>query len=90
MLVKRSARNQVSIPKTVLERAGLGENDLYFDVQYEKGRIVLIPIQVEEKIPKEDLERFEAETLKQEAGDKAYGSMKEALRGLHQRHRRGR
>ena len=90
MLVKRSARNQVSIPKAVLERAGLGEEDLYFDVQYEKGRIVLIPIQVEEKVPKEDLERFEAETLKQKAGDKVYGSVEEVLKGLHQRHRRSR
>ena len=75
MLVKRSSKNQIAIPKAVLERAGLGPKDVYFDVEYVEGRIVLRAMQVEEKIPAEALTRFEARTLKQEPGDRVYGSV---------------
>ena len=85
MLVKRSSKNQIALPKSVLERAGIGENDLYFDVEYENGRIVLTPMQLEEKIPPEVLARFEERTLKREPGDKSYSSMDEAVRGLRRR-----
>ena len=87
MLVKRSTKNQISIPKAVLDRAGLDENDVYFDVEYESGRIVLIPMHVEEKISKEALERFEAKSLIKESGDKVYGSMDAAVKGLNRKHR---
>lgn len=86
MLVKRSSKNQIVIPKAVLERAGLKEQDIYFDIQYQEGRILLVPLEVEEKIAPEALERFEARALKAEPGDKSYGSMGEVLKGL----RRGR
>ena len=86
MLVKRSSKNQIVIPKAVLERAGLKERDVYFDVQYKEGRIVLVPVEMEEKISPEALEHFETQALKREPGDKTYGSMEEVLKGL----RRGR
>lgn len=82
MLVKRSSKNQISIPKAVLERAGLREEDVYFDVEYEKGHIVLIPMHVEEKVPREALERFKSKALKKQPGDHEYGSMSEAIKGL--------
>ena len=82
MVVKRSSKNQIAIPKAVLERAGLGADDVYFDVQCEGGRIVLIPLQLEEKISGEALKRFEERTLKQEKEDKTYASVVEAVKGL--------
>lgn len=87
MLIKRSSKNQISLPKALLEKAGLGEDDLYFDVAYENGRIVLIPMHVEEKISQESLARFELKTLKHESGDKIYGSMDDAVKGLNRKHR---
>ena len=87
MLIKRSSKNQISIPKAVLESAGLDENDVYFDVGCENGRIILVPMHVEEKISKQTLEVFEAKVLKQESGDRVYGSMDDAIKGLHRKHR---
>ena len=87
MLVKRSSKNQISIPKAVLDRAGLDENDVYFDVGYENGRIILVPMHVEEKISKEAVERFETMALKQESGDRVYSSMDDAIKGLNRKHR---
>ena len=83
MLVKRSAKNQVAIPKALLERAGLGPEDVYFDMEYNEGRIILKPMQVEEKIPAEALARFKKRALKRGPGDRAYHSMEEAIGGLH-------
>ena len=82
MLMKISSKNQIVIPKAVLERAGLGKDDVYFDVEYEKGCIRLKPMQVEEKIAPEVLARFEAKMMKREPGDRVYKSMDEALRDL--------
>lgn len=88
MLVKRSVKNQIVIPKAVLERAGLGREDVYFDVQYREGRIVLVPVEVEEKIPPEALERFETRALKRKPEDKVYRSMEETIKGLRRKRRR--
>ena len=87
MLVKRSVKNQIAIPKAVLERAGLSARDVYFDVEYRNGHIILTPMELEEKISPEALRRFKERSLKQEAGDKTYHSMDEALRGLRHSHK---
>ena len=79
MLVKRSRKNQVAIPKAILERAGLGPEDVYFRIAYERGAIVLRPVDIEEKVPPEALQRFKAKLRKRRAGDRAFASMK-ALR----------
>lgn len=89
MLVKRSRKNQVAIPKAILERAGLSEEDQYFNVTYNAGRIILIPVQLEEKIPPDALARFEATALKREPGDRVYNSTAELIEGLHRTRRRG-
>lgn len=88
MLVKRSRKNQVAIPKAILERAGLSSEDLYFDVGYSNGQILLTPMQLEEKIPPEALARFEARSLKREPGDRVYRSTDELIRHLHRKRRR--
>lgn len=88
MLVKRSVKNQVAIPKALLERAGLGPEDVYFDMEYEGGRIILKPMQVEEKLPPEALARFKKRALKRGPGDRVYRSMEEAIEGLHKGLRR--
>lgn len=88
MLVKRSSKNQIAIPKAVLERAGLGPKDAYFDVGYSNGKIILTPMQLEEKIPLEALRRFEERVLKREPGDRVFGSAEELIKDLHRKRRR--
>ena len=88
MLVKKSSKNQIAIPMTILERAGLGPEDVYFDVGCAQGRIVLTPMQLEEKISPKAMERFETRMLKRGRGDRVFGSMEELIEGLHRRRRR--
>ena len=83
MLVKRSRKNQVALPKAVLDLAGLGPEDVYFSIVYKAGAIILRPVEIEEKIPPEALARFEAKTLKRDPGDRVYGSMDELIKDLH-------
>ena len=87
MVVKKSSKNQIAIPKAILERAGLKETDVYFDVQYNHGHIVLTPLQFEEKIPQEIIEQFESQALKRKPGDKTYRSMEEAIKSLRSKSR---
>ncbi len=82
MLVKRSGKNQIAIPKRLITEAGLDTEDVYFDIQYSSGCFVLKPLQLEEKIPREALERFKAKTLKKETGDQSYPSLDHAITGL--------
>jgi len=86
MLVKRSRKNQVALPKAVLERAGLGPDDVYFSVVYQAGAIILRPVDIEEKIPPEALARFRAKVLKGQPGDRTFSSMEALIKDL-KRHR---
>ena len=86
MLVKRSRKNQVALPKAVLERAGLGPEDVYFSVAYKAGAIILRPVEIEEKIPREALARFQAKVLKGQPGDRTFSSMEALIKDL-KRHR---
>ena len=43
MLAKRTFKNQITIPKDVMEEVGEVE---YFDVSYKEGQIVLKPVEV--------------------------------------------
>ena len=43
MLAKLTAKNQLTLPKAILEPFGQVE---YFDVTSERGRIVLVPVRV--------------------------------------------
>ncbi len=86
MLVKRSRKNQVALPKAVLERAGLGPEDVYFSIVYKAGAIILRPVEIEEKIPPETLARFRAKVLKGQPGDRTFSSMEALIKDL-KRHR---
>lgn len=86
MLVKRSRKNQVAIPKALLERAGLGPEDVYFSIIYKAGAIILRPVEIEEKIPPEALARFRAKVLKGQPGDRTFSSMEALIKDL-KRHR---
>ena len=86
MLVKRSRKNQVALPKALLERAGLGPEDVYFSVVYKAGAIILRPVDIEEKIPPEALARFRAKVLKGQPGDRTFSSMEALIKDL-KRHR---
>lgn len=88
MIVKRSTRNQIAIPKQLIARAGLHEQDRFFDVQYVGGCFVLKPLEFEEKIPREVLERFNAKTLKPDAGDRTFSTMEELITALDRTSRR--
>ena len=79
MLVKRTRGNQVSIPKRILEVAGIGNEDRYFDVQYRGGLICLKPVTVEEKIPDRAYEELLRWAGKTEPGDKTFRSGREAV-----------
>ena len=44
MLAKRTAKNQITLPKALVEVAGTSD---YYDVTVEDGRIVLTPVRVQ-------------------------------------------
>ena len=85
MLVKRSRKNQVAIPKAIIERAGLGAEDVYFRVEYDRGAIVLRPVDIEDKIPSDALARFKAAALKGKKGDRSFRSVDALVRDLKKR-----
>lgn len=79
MLVKRTRGNQVSLPKRVLEQAGIAEDARYFDVEYRGGVICLKPVTVEEQIPDRAYEELLRWVRKPEPGRKAFQTGKEAV-----------
>ena len=85
MLVKRTRGNQVSIPKRILEAAGVADDDRYFDVDYRYGVICLKPVTVEEKIPERAYEELLRWAAKTESGDKVFRSGREAVDYLRRR-----
>ena len=88
ILVKRSRKNQVALPKAILERAGLGPEDVYFHIGYQNGAITLRPVDIEEKVPPEVITQLEAQALKREPGDKVFDSAEDLIRYLHRKRRR--
>jgi hypothetical protein len=79
MLVKRTRGNQVSIPKRILEEAGVGEEDRYFDVICRGGLICFKPVTVEEKIPARAYEELLRWAARPHRGEKVFHSGKEAV-----------
>ena len=82
MLVKRTRGNQVSIPKRILEAAGVGNADRYFDVQYRGGLICLKPVTIEDKISAQTYEALLRWAAKTEPGDRVFQSGREAVEHL--------
>jgi bifunctional DNA-binding transcriptional regulator/antitoxin component of YhaV-PrlF toxin-antitoxin module len=79
MLVKRTRGNQVSIPKRILEAAGIVEGDIYFDIACQQGVICLKPVSVEEKISDHAYEELLRWARKTEPKDKVFGTGQEAI-----------
>lgn len=69
MLSKLTRGNQITIPKPIIERAGLKIGRDYVDVEYIDGVIYLKPVDIEERISKETWEKFKKKALKEEKGD---------------------
>lgn len=82
MLVKRTRGNQVSIPKRVLDQAGVGEDDRYFNVEYRGGLICLKPVTVEDKVPDRSYEELLRWARKTEPGDRTFRTGREAVEYL--------
>lgn len=75
MLAKITRGNQVTIPKDIMKKAHLTESSLYVDVDYFNGTIMLKPVDVEERIPQEQLEKLGDWALKPEAGALSYRTL---------------
>ena len=45
MLAKRTAKNQVTLPKSIVQSVGDAD---YYDVSTENGRIVLTPVRIQQ------------------------------------------
>lgn len=90
MVTKMTIKNQVTIPKKILEKAGLSglkDEDRYFDVNLRNNAIILKPVTllVEERIPEEQWQKFEGYISKVEKGDKVFDSVKHAAYFLKKR-----
>ena len=79
MLVKRTRGNQASIPKRILEAAGVADGDRYFDVDYRQGLICLKPVTLEDKIPDRAYEELLRWVRKPEPGRKVFRTGKDAV-----------
>lgn len=69
MLSKLTRGNQITIPKSIVERIGLKGGSNYLDVEYVDGVICLRPVEIEERIPNEVWEKFKEKATKKEEGD---------------------
>ena len=91
MLVKRTSKNQFTLPKAFLKVAGITDQDDYFDAEYDNRRHVIclkpVHVVIEDKIPDEVIERFEKEALNIKPHDKLFKSRKEADRFLEEKAR---
>lgn len=59
MIVKRSSRNQVVIPRPLIDEAGLTARDVYFDVSYEAGEFRLRPVELVDRLSPEELRKLD-------------------------------
>lgn len=89
MLVKRTSKNQVTLPKALLEIAGVGRGDDYFDAKYDEKehaiRLKPVKVVIEEKLSEGAIQRFEEEALRVQAGDKGFKTRREADKFLEER-----
>jgi AbrB family looped-hinge helix DNA binding protein len=69
MLTKLTRGNQITIPKPIIEKAHLKSGIDYLQIEYREGVIYLKPVEVEERISPETLEKFQRQMLQRERGD---------------------
>lgn len=87
MVTKMTIKNQITIPKRILEGAGLSnlrEEERYFDVEVKNNAILLKPVivTVEARIPEEQWQKFENWASKIKKGDKVFDSEEKATEFL--------
>ncbi len=90
MVTKMTSKNQVTIPKKILERAGLSslkEDEKYFEVDVKNNWILLKPVTlvIEERIPEEQLQKFEKWAVQIDKGDETFDSHAQAAQFLKKR-----
>ena len=90
MVAKLTVKNQLTIPKKILERAGLSnieDNERYFDIEVKDTTIILKPVRVivEERIPEKQWQKFENWASKVGNGDVSFDSGEEANEFLKKR-----
>ena len=82
MLVKRTSKNQFTLPKALLKAAGIGKGDEYFDAVYDQRKHVIslkpVKVVVEETISPKAVERMEKEAFTIRPGDKVFESWETA------------
>lgn len=92
VLVKRTSKNQITLPKALLAAAGVGREDDYFSAEYDEKehliRLKPVKVVIEEKVPEQAIERFEQEAAQLRLGDKLFKSRKEADKFLEGRSKR--
>ena len=69
MLAKLTRGNQITIPKSIVKKAGLKMKQDFLDVEYANGLIQMKPIEIEERICPETFEKFQKASLKINKGD---------------------
>ncbi len=79
MLAKITRGHQVTIPKEIVEKAHLKEGSPYVEVEYLQGVIMMRPVVVEERVPPEHYEKFQAWAVRQEKGDLRFDSPAEGI-----------
>lgn len=88
MLAKITRGNQLTIPRDIVEKAHLNASSPYVDVHYINGVIYLKPVIVEERMPPEQLEKFQNWALQKEKGDQTFETFEEGIRHLEKRRKR--
>ena len=93
MVTKMTSKNQVTIPRKILERAGLSslkEDEKYFEVDVKNNLIFLKPVTlvIEERIPQEQLQKFEKWAVQVDKGDEVSDSSAQAVQFLKKRMKR--
>lgn len=88
MLAKLTRGNQLTIPKAIVEKAGLKAGNDYLEVEYAEGIIYIRPVDIEERISPETYERFKEKVLREEKGDVTL-SAKEAEGFLREQAKKG-
>ena len=69
MLAKLTRGNQLTIPKSIVERIRLQAGRDYLEVTYLHGVIILRPVDVEERVPPESYEALLKDAFTVRPGD---------------------
>lgn len=84
MITKMTVKNQITLPKKILERMGLShlkDEERYFDVEIKNRGILLKPVivTIEERIPEKQWSKFENWAVKTNKEDKVFDSAEDAV-----------